>query len=57
MVNLYQHLGWETLRDDIVSAAHLGAKAFFIDPITNLTNGVNPAEANTMLQGIAQDFS
>lgn len=57
MVNLYQHLGWETLRDDIVSAAHLGAKAIFIDPITNLTNGVNPAEANTMLQGIAQDLA
>ena len=57
MVNLYQHLGWDSLRDDIISAAHWGAKAVFIDPITNLTNGVNAADANTELQKIAQDLA
>lgn len=57
MVNLYQHLGWDSLRDDIIAAAHWGAKAVFIDPITNLTNGVNAADANTELQKIAQDLA
>jgi len=57
LVNLYQHIGWESLRKDMISAAEWGAKAHFIDPITNLTNGVNSAEANTMLQSIAQDVS
>lgn len=57
MVNLYQHLGWDSLRDDIIAAAHWGAKAVFIDPITNLTNGVNAADANTELQRIAQDLA
>jgi len=57
MVNLYQHLGWDSLRDDIIAAANWGAKAVFIDPITNLTNGVNAGDANTELQKIAQDLS
>jgi len=57
MINLYQHIGWESLRKDMVAAAEWGAQAMFIDPITNLTNGINSAEANTMLQGIAQDVS
>lgn len=57
VLNLYQHIGWESLKKDMVAAAEWGARAHFIDPITNLTNGVNSAEANTMLQGIAQDVS
>lgn len=57
LINLYQHIGWESLRKDMITAAEWGAKAHFIDPITNLTNGVNSGEANTMLQGIAQDIS
>jgi twinkle protein len=57
MVSLYQHIGWESLRKDMLAAAEWGAKAHFIDPITNLTNGINSAEANTMLQGIAQEIS
>ncbi len=57
MVNLYQHLGWDSLRDDIIAAAGWGAKAVFIDPITNLTNGVNAGDANTELQRIAQDLA
>lgn len=57
MVNLYQHLGWESLKKDIVMAAAMGAKAIFIDPITNLTNGMNSADANTKLQEIAQELA
>lgn len=57
LVNLYQHLGWESLKQDIVYAAHAGAKAIFIDPITNLTNGMASSEANEKLQEIAQDLS
>lgn len=55
MVNLYQHLGWETLKADIIAAAAWGAKVVFIDPITNLTNGMPAAEANVKLQEIAQE--
>lgn len=57
MVNLYQHLGWETLQTDIRSAANEGCKAIFIDPITNLTNGMNAADANTKLQEISQELA
>ena len=57
MVNLYQHLGWETLEADIYSAANWGAKAIFIDPITNLTNGIEPGVANTKLQEYAQKLA
>jgi len=57
MVNLYQHMGWESLKKDITYAAAFGCKAIFIDPITNLTNGMNAGDANTKLQEIAQDLS
>lgn len=57
LLNLYQHVGWDTLKSDIREAAVLGCKAIFIDPITNLTNGVNAADANTKLQEIAQELS
>lgn len=54
-VNVYQHLSWPNLKQDMIEAANWGAKVFFIDPITNLTNGINSGEANTALQEIAQD--
>lgn len=57
MLNLYQHLGWESLKQDIIVAAAEGIDAVFIDPITNLTNGMNPADANTKLQEIAQELA
>jgi twinkle protein len=57
MVNLYQHLGWETLKADIREAAAMGCRAIFIDPITNLTNGMEAAQANVKLQEIAQELS
>lgn len=57
LINLYQHLGWETLRQDIIAAASIGVKAVFIDPITNLTNGMDTSVANVKLQEIAQELA
>lgn len=57
MLNLYQHLGWDSLKQDIVAAAAEGIDAVFIDPITNLTNGMDSATANTILQEIAQELA
>lgn len=57
MLDLYQHLGWDSLQTDIQQAAALGCKAVFIDPITNLTNGKEAGQANTILQEIAQELS
>jgi twinkle protein len=57
LLNLYQHLGWDTLKGDIRAAAAQGVKAVFIDPITNLTNGMDSASANVKLQEIAQELA
>lgn len=57
MLNLYQYLGWDTLKKDIASAAEQGVKAVFIDPITSLSNGVSSGEANTLLQAFSQELS
>lgn len=57
LVNLYQHLGWESLESDIRAAAAWGAKVIFIDPITNLTNGMESGAANVALQQYAQEAS
>lgn len=57
MLNIYQNITWEVLKGDIRAAAHEGCKAIFIDPITNLTNGMNAADANVKLQEIAQELS
>ena len=57
MLDLYQHIGWESLRQDIFEATEYGIDAVFIDPITNLTNGMNASAANEKLQEIAQDIS
>ena len=57
LLDLYQHVGWETLKTDIRAAAMEGCKAIFIDPITNLTNGMEASVANTKLQEIAQELS
>lgn len=57
-LDLYQHVGWETLKQDIRDAAiNNKCKAIFIDPITNLTNGMEAAQANVKLQEIAQELS
>lgn len=57
MLNLYQHVDWDTLKMDIREAAATGCKAFFIDPITNLTNGMESGAANVKLQEVAQEAS
>jgi len=57
MLNLYQHVDFNTLKGDIRQAALEGCKAIIIDPITNFTNGMAAADANTKLQEIAQELS
>lgn len=57
MLNLYQNINWETLKLDISAAVNEGVKAVFIDPITNLTNGMASSEINTALQGISQELA
>lgn len=57
MLNLYQEMSWEGLKADIVSAVQEGCKAVFIDPITVLSNGINAADANTLLQKMAQELA
>ena len=57
MLNLYQHMGWESLKEDIIAAASEGVDAVMIDPITNLTNGMSSGDANTKLQEIAQELA
>ena len=56
-LELYQHVGWETLRQDIIEAVEAGCKDIFIDPITNLVNGIAAGETDRVLQDIAQDMS
>lgn len=56
-IDLYQHMGWETLQTDIRVAATLGVKAVFIDPITNLVSGISAAEQNTRLELISKELS
>lgn len=57
MLNLYQHIGWATLKLDIRAAAAAGVDAVFIDPITNLTNTMDSGEANSHLQAVAQELA
>lgn len=57
MLNLYQELSWTTLEADIRDAAAGGCKAIYIDPITVLSNGINAADANVLLQKFAQGLA
>lgn len=57
MLNLYQHISWDNLKTDIYSAVSQGVKAVFIDPITNLTNGMQSGEADGFLRGLAQELA
>jgi twinkle protein len=57
MLNLYQELTLEGLKEDVRAAAAEGCKAIFIDPITVLSNGINAADANTLLQKLAQELA
>lgn len=57
MLNLYQHVGWESLKVDIIAAASEGVKLVIIDPITNLTNGMSNSDIDSHLKGVAQEAS
>ena len=58
MLDLYQHLGWETLKEDIrFAVVELGVRAIFIDPITNLVAGMPSSEANTKLEEISVELA
>lgn len=57
MLNLYQHVGWDTLKGDIIAAASMGVKLVIIDPITNLTNGMSNSDIDSHLKGVAQEAS
>ena len=55
MLNLYQHVGWDTLKGDVIAAAAEGVKLVIIDPITNLTNGMSNSDIDSHLKGVAQE--
>lgn len=57
MLDLYQNITWDVLKADIQAASQEGVKGVFIDPITNLTNGLSMSEGNEFLQGFAQDVA
>lgn len=57
LLNIYQHVDFDTLKGDIRTAVADGCKAIIIDPITNFTNGMDAASANTKLQEIAQELA
>ncbi|UIW11045.1 putative SF4 helicase domain-containing protein [Vibrio virus VPMCC5] len=59
MIDLYQHVGWESLKQDITAFAKRNdkKKVVFIDPITNLTNGMATSDANVKLQEISQELA
>jgi twinkle protein len=57
-MDLFQVMGWDDLKSDIRQAVHRhGARAVFIDPITNLTTGMSAADANVQLHEMAQELS
>ena len=57
MINLYQNITWDVLQADIRSAVNEGVKAVFIDPITNLTNGMTSSGVNEHLAGVSQELA
>jgi twinkle protein len=57
MLDLYQHLTWDSVKQDIIHAAGEGYTTVYLDPITNFTNQVSAAEANEMLIAMAAEAS
>ena len=57
MLDLYQHLTWDSVKQDILHAAGEGYTTVYLDPITNFTNQVSASEANEMLIAIAAEAS
>jgi twinkle protein len=56
LLDIYQQATVEACQQNLIKGAEWGAKAMFIDPITNFTNGVDAATSNTILQGFAQSL-
>jgi len=57
MLDLYQHLTWDSVKQDMLHAAGEGYTTVYLDPITNFTNQVSASEANEMLIAIAAEAS
>tara|TARA_R100000951_G_scaffold90032_1_gene78171 strand:+ start:15759 stop:17399 length:1641 start_codon:yes stop_codon:yes gene_type:complete len=57
MLDLYQHMDWDTVKRDIIFAASEGYTTVYLDPITNFTNMVGSAEANELLVRMAAEAS
>lgn len=57
LLDLYQFVGWDNLKQDIKAAVGEGCKVVAIDPVTCLTDGISPSEANTLLQEFSSDLS
>ena len=57
MLNLYQHVSWDNIKQDILTAAGEGYRTIYLDPITCFTNTVSSAEANELLVRIASEAS
>jgi len=55
LIDRYQNVDWETVKDYIREAVVKGCEIIMLDPITNFTNGMSASDANTVLQQIAQD--
>lgn len=55
ILDVYQDVSWESVKNNIIQMAEWGAEAVFLDPITNFTDHLNAAEANIELQKIAQE--
>lgn len=57
LMDLRQHIDWETLKQDLYYVAGEGVKVAYIDPITNLTSGLNASETNAVLSGVAPELA
>lgn len=55
LLNLYQEISWEVVKADIRQAVSEGCEAVILDPLTNMANGVSAADANVLLQKVAQE--
>ena len=57
LLDLRQHIDWETLKQDLRYVASEGVKIAYIDPITNLTSGLNASDTNAVLSGVAPELA
>lgn len=57
LIEAYQYLNWGALKEDIIMSARMGSKVVVLDPLTNLTAGMDSGEANAFLTGLTRDMS